>query len=66
MSIRIAEQTPDVETYLHLRTASGLSGYETQAAEIGLKNSLYCVMVFDGETPIGLGRLIGDGVVLSR
>lgn len=61
MSIRISEQTPDVDTYLHLRTSCGLSGYDREAAEIGLKNSLYCIVLFDGDKPIGMGRLIGDG-----
>jgi len=61
MKISVIAKTPDPDTYLALRAAGGLSPYEEKAAETGLKNSLYSVMLFDGETPIGMGRLIGDG-----
>ena len=61
MTISLKTQVPDVDTYLRLRVDSGLSGYGRDAAEIGLKNSLFCVMLYDGDEAIGMGRLIGDG-----
>ena len=61
MTITLKTRIPDVETYLRLRVSSGLSGYGREAAEIGLKNSLFCVMLYDGNEAIGIGRLIGDG-----
>ncbi|GAB2186312.1 GNAT family N-acetyltransferase [Roseibium sp. LAB1] len=61
MTITLKTQVPDVDTYLRLRVESGLSGYGREAAEIGLKNSLYCVMLLDDDQAIGMGRLIGDG-----
>ncbi|MES0884678.1 GNAT family N-acetyltransferase [Roseibium sp. SCP14] len=61
MTLELVPQTPGPEIYLQLRTEGGLSSYSIEAAEIGLKNSLYCVMVFDGEEPVGMGRLVGDG-----
>lgn len=61
MTIELKPQIPDTDTFLMLRERAGLSGYERKAAELGLKNSLYGVMLFDGETPVGMGRLIGDG-----
>jgi len=61
MAIELISKIPDTDTYLHLREASGLSGYEREAAEIGLKNSLYSVMLMDGGSAVGMGRLIGDG-----
>ncbi|MGX1499207.1 ribosomal protein S18 acetylase RimI-like enzyme [Labrenzia sp. MBR-25] len=61
MTITLKIQTPDVDTYLRLRVESGLSGYGREAAEIGLKNSLFCVMLYDDNEAIGMGRLIGDG-----
>ncbi len=61
MAIELISQVPDTETYLNLRSGGGLSGYDPEAADIGLKNSLYCVMLVDDGTPIGMGRLIGDG-----
>ncbi|GAA0784447.1 N-acetyltransferase [Roseibium denhamense] len=59
--IELKPQVPDVDTYLRLRSECGLSGYAPEAAEIGLSNSLYCVMLFDEGDAIGMGRLIGDG-----
>ncbi|MHA7775501.1 GNAT family N-acetyltransferase [Roseibium sp. M-1] len=61
MTITLKPQVPDIDTYLNLRVSSGLSGYGRDAVEIGLKNSLYSVMLFDGSEAIGMGRLIGDG-----
>jgi ribosomal protein S18 acetylase RimI-like enzyme len=40
---------------------SGLSRKSPEAARIGLKNSIFGVVVYDGETPVGLGRIVGDG-----
>lgn len=61
MAIELISQTPSTETYLQLRSGGGLSGYAKEAAEIGLKNSLYSVMLMDDGKPIGMGRVIGDG-----
>lgn len=61
MTIRLTGQTPDTDTYLSLRAAGGLSSYDRDAADIGLKNSLHSVMLFDKDRPIGMGRLVGDG-----
>lgn len=61
MTIELKPELPDTDTFLFLRKCAGLSGYDREAADIGLKNSLYGVMLFDGDTPVGMGRLIGDG-----
>jgi ribosomal protein S18 acetylase RimI-like enzyme len=39
---------------------AGLSPKTRQAAERGLPDSIYSVLVKDGKTPIGMGRVIGD------
>jgi ribosomal protein S18 acetylase RimI-like enzyme len=61
MTIELVSRIPSPEIYLQLRTEGGLSSYAMEAAETGLRNSLYSVMVFDGEKPVGMGRLVGDG-----
>jgi len=61
MTIDLKPQIPDTDTYLMLREGAGLSGYDRGAADLGLKNSLFGVMLFDGDAPVGMGRLIGDG-----
>ncbi|WP_434054491.1 MAG: GNAT family N-acetyltransferase [Roseibium sp.] len=60
MTISVIAKTPNPDTYLNLRAAGGLSSYEREAAEIGLKNGLFSVMLFDAEKPVGMGRLVGD------
>lgn len=50
-----------METYRRLRKQTGLSPKTREAAERGLQHSLYSLLVLDGETPIGMGRVIGDG-----
>ncbi|GGY13779.1 GNAT family N-acetyltransferase [Paludibacterium paludis] len=58
---RIEISLPSVETYRHLRTRSGLSDKTAEAAEKGLANSLFAVQVLFNDTPVGMGRVIGDG-----
>lgn len=53
-----------LETYLHLRTGSGLTPKTELAASIGLKNTICSVLVSDTEDDnrfIGMGRITGDG-----
>ena len=53
-----------VETYCKLRVESGLAPKTEEAATIGLRNSLCCVVVLDTHNQdevIGMGRLVGDG-----
>ncbi|MCV2420809.1 GNAT family N-acetyltransferase [Paucibacter sp. DJ2R-2] len=53
--------TPSVETYRHLRSASGLSAKTEDAARRGLAGTLFAVQIqHQGET-VAMGRLIGDG-----
>ncbi|MET9403726.1 GNAT family N-acetyltransferase [Kitasatospora sp. NPDC002965] len=52
---------PDVATFRHLRTASGMSDRPAEAVAAGLPNTWFGVTVrLDGE-PVGMGRIIGDG-----
>lgn len=52
---------PDVATYCHLRSASGLSPKTAEAAARGLPSSLFAVQVLHGDEIVGMGRIIGDG-----
>lgn len=54
-------QVPSVEDYIRIRIEAGLSRKTLEAAEIGLKNSLFAVTVVCRGEPIGIGRVIGDG-----
>jgi len=57
----IKRQTPDLEVYMHLREISGLTPFSKAAAEIGLKGTIFAVVVFYDGKAVGMGRLIGDG-----
>jgi GNAT superfamily N-acetyltransferase len=61
MTYSILREVPSVETYRALRRGSGLSEKTTEAAERGLPRSLFGVQVLLDATPIGMGRVVGDG-----
>ncbi|MBL1407693.1 hypothetical protein [Sphingobacterium faecale] len=53
-------KSPEVPQYSHLREASGLSPKTEEAAAIGLRNSLCCIIVIDLENdnePVGMGQV---------
>lgn len=60
-AIKIIKNKLPPEVYRHLRVISGLSVKSLEAAEIGLANSLYTILLQRGEQAVGMGRLIGDG-----
>jgi ribosomal protein S18 acetylase RimI-like enzyme len=49
------------EVYRYLREKTGLSPKTHEAADKGLQNSIYSLLIKDCEEPIGMGRIIGDG-----
>jgi ribosomal protein S18 acetylase RimI-like enzyme len=59
--ITIVEKIPDVDDYMRLRAVTGMSPRSEVAAAKGLPKSLFAVVVLDGETAIGMGRVVGDG-----
>jgi ribosomal protein S18 acetylase RimI-like enzyme len=52
---------PAIDTYRHLRVATGLSPKPLEAAAAGLPNSWHGVTVHHGAETVGMGRVIGDG-----
>ena len=54
------EQIP-MKIYQNMRITCGLSPKTDKAAQLGLDNSLFSVMIKKEETIIGMGRIIGDG-----
>ncbi len=61
----LKENELDVETYLQLRAAVNWVSLDPIQAEIALDRSLYIVTVYDEDKAVGMGRLIGDGAVIS-
>lgn len=61
---QIKYNTPSVKAFNQLRVEAGLSSKEKTAIEIGLPNTLFAVSIYDGDTLIGMGRVVGDGGVV--
>lgn len=61
MHYKIKAEVPNIQTYIDIRLRAGLSRKSEEAAARGLPNTLYGVVAYFGETPIGIGRIIGDG-----
>lgn len=55
-----AQEIP-VDIYMEMRVVCGLSAKTLEACRIGLKNSIYSVVVKMDEKIIGMGRIVGDG-----
>lgn len=60
----IRDDIKDVKVYLELRKQVGWAELKEQQAELALKNSLKVLVAFDGERPVAMGRVVGDGAVI--
>lgn len=54
----------DADTYLQLRGGVHWKALSHEQAALALKNSLYVVAAYEEDTCVGMGRLVGDGVVI--
>jgi GNAT superfamily N-acetyltransferase len=59
--IELIERFPEVGSYCELRAAAGMLPKTVEAAERGLRNTLYGVSLLHAGETIGMGRIIGDG-----
>ncbi len=57
----IEHRNPSVSEYQEIRRTTGWDMLDDQAVERSLANSEFSVCIMDGETLIGIGRVIGDG-----
>lgn len=64
LHLRFAEETPTPQAYNALRKAVGWGEYDLYAIEQGLRATHYCVCAYDHEKIIGMGRIIGDNVLV--
>ena len=63
--LEIRENTLDVDTYLALRKRVGWNRLSDRQAMQAVNNCLYNLCAYiDGE-PVGMGRIVGDGAVIS-
>ena len=64
--MKTVENQLSIEDYRNLRKICGLSEKSQEAAEIGLKNTMYSVALFEENQIIGMGRIIGDGGTFAQ
>jgi GNAT superfamily N-acetyltransferase len=57
----IEHRLPSVDEYRKLRRLVGWRDTDATATEIALRNSLFSVVVAEGDTVVGIGRIAGDG-----
>ena len=63
--LEIRENELDADTYLMLRNKVGWAKLSRKQAEYALKNALYSICVYLYGRPVGMGRIVGDGAVVS-
>lgn len=63
--ITIMKNVLSVNQYLDLRESVGWKKLTLTQAENALKNSIITITAFDGEKSVGMGRIVGDGVVID-
>lgn len=57
----IEKRTPGIDNYMRLRQTAGLTPFSRAAAEIGLKGTVFAVVVVVDGQVVRMGRLIGNG-----
>ena len=60
--ILIKENVNNVDEFNYLYDAVGWGSYQKKISEKALTNTIYSVSVYDDDSIIGFGRLIGDGI----
>jgi len=59
--IEIKHKAPSVSDYRNMRRIAGLSEKSQAAVEKGIHNACFDVAIYDAQTLIAMGRVIGDG-----
>ena len=63
--VELKENKLDIDTYLALRESVNWKVLSYEQAKRALEHSLFTVVALDGNRPIGMGRIVGDGVVID-
>lgn len=59
--IQLIEKIPAAEEYISLRLRSGMGTKDIIRSQIALDHSLFIATIYDNETLIAFGRIVGDG-----
>ena len=63
--ITLKDNGLDINTYLELRSSVNWKNLTYEQAVKALENSLFTVCAYEGDKPVGMGRIVGDGVVID-
>ena len=61
--LRLTENSLTPEIYRRVRASVGMKEYDENDVELALQGTLFSVVVWEDDTPVGIGRVIGDGRV---
>jgi predicted GNAT family N-acyltransferase len=61
--MKILENIDNVEEYNYLFDAVGWGSYPVEISKKSLSNNIYSVSIYDNDSIVGYGRLIGDGII---
>lgn len=61
LNLRLIENNISIEEFIELRKSVGLNELPKEQVEKMIRNSIYAIVVKDGEKSVGMGRLVGDG-----
>lgn len=60
--MRYLENNLSCAVYCSLRESVGWANFPKEQMEKALSSSVYTVVAFEDQQPVGMGRLIGDGI----
>ena len=63
--IELKENFIDIDTYLELRASVNWKELSREQARLSLEKCLFTVCAYDGDKAVGMGRIVGDGVVID-
>lgn len=60
VNINIKNDSLTPEIFINLREKVNFKYYSYEDVKIALKNTLYSVIIYDEDNPVGMGRIVGD------
>lgn len=63
--ITLRENTINTDVYMELRRSVNWKELSEVQADMALKKSIVTICAYDKDIPVGMGRIVGDGVVID-
>lgn len=61
--LQVEENGLTAKIYTELRALAGMQPYSLEDAELALAGTLFSIVVWDDDQPVGIARVVGDGRV---